>query len=341
MISELDLELCEPVAVLPTQISGGMRWDAETSGPRALMLAVLKDAVRCIEQGRRRGHFHARRLAAEAAAWVRSDDRTYPFSFLNITDVLGIDADAVRDRLLRVSRTTCPEVRARVVTERSPKAVFRHTDIHGPPPRDRLGSSAIRVPQRNINHRRESVMKQKSNKWIGLVGVVLTTLCASPALADVRWKHMVGVITATDNPATAALENFNDVGNVNAATFAWSVRDGHARVDLDTGNTDFEVHGLVIIGTIFSGTAGPVNAVTGTLVCNPGDQTAEVELDTSDVSIDSQGNARFSGTIPGIPAICASPVFLVRIATIANPANPNGARGFWIGTGTERSTRQN
>jgi hypothetical protein len=143
MIPELDLEPCESAAVVPAQLSGGVRWDADTSGPRALILAVLEDAVRCIERGRWRRHFRARRLAAEAQTWVRSDDRTYPFSFLNITDVLGFDADAVRARLLRVSRTTCPEVRARVVTERSPKAVFRHTDIHASPPRDRLELSAI------------------------------------------------------------------------------------------------------------------------------------------------------------------------------------------------------
>jgi len=183
-------------------------------------------------------------------------------------------------------------------------------------------------------------MKQKSNNKVALVGFVLAALCASPALAaDVHWKHMVGIITATDNPATQTAENFNPVGNVQASTFAWSARDGHARVSLDTGKVDFEVHGLVINGSIFSGTAGPVNAVTGTLVCNPGDPTTEVELDTSDVSIDSQGNARFSGTIPGIPATCANPVFLVRIATIANPQNPNGARGFWIATGTEPEIR--
>src|SRR5262245_16645216 len=113
-------------------------------------------------------------------------------------------------------------------------------------------------------------MKQHSNKWIGLVGFVLT-LCASPVLAaDAHWKHLVGVITAPDDPATAAAENFNSVGNVQAATFAWSTRDGHARVNLDTGKVDFEVHGLVIVGTIFSGTPGPVNTVTGTLVCNAG-----------------------------------------------------------------------
>jgi hypothetical protein len=146
MAAELEFDPCQPAAILPAPRSGAVRCDADTSGPRALMLAVLEDALRCIDQGRWRTHFRARRLAAEAEAWVRSDDRTYPFSFLTITDVLGIDADAARARLLRVSRTTCPEVRARVVTERSPKAVFRHTDIHAPPPRDRLECSAIRVP---------------------------------------------------------------------------------------------------------------------------------------------------------------------------------------------------
>jgi hypothetical protein len=146
MIPEREFDPCEPVAVMPAQMSLGVRWDADTSGPRALMLAILEDAIHCIEQGRLRAHFRARRLAAEARAWMRSNDRGYPFSFLTITDVLGIDADAVRRHLLPASRTTCPEVRARVVTKRSPKAVFRHTDIHAPPPRDRLECSAIRVP---------------------------------------------------------------------------------------------------------------------------------------------------------------------------------------------------
>jgi hypothetical protein len=98
------------------------------------------------------------------------------------------------------------------------------------------------------------------------------------------------------------------------------------------------VHGLVIIGQAFSGTTGPVQTVTGTLVCNAGQQT-EVPLDTVDVPIDSNGNARFSGMIQGIPATCASPVFLIRIATLAIPQNPGQARGFWIATGTERFIR--
>jgi len=237
------------------------------------------------------------------------------------------------------SHQSCPEVRVRAVTEPSPKAVFRHTDIHGPPPRGRLESSAVRVPQRNVNHRKESVMERKWINRMALASFALATLGASPSFAgDVHWKHVVGVITATDNPATAAAENFNPVGSVQPATFAWSVRDGHARVNTDNGKVDFEVHGLVIIGQVFSGTTGPVQTVTGTLVCNPGAQT-EAVIDTSDVPIDSQGNARFSGMLQGIPATCSNPLFLIRIATIANPQNPNGARGFWIATGTERSIR--
>ena len=84
MIAELDTTSCDMSGILPAQMSVGVRWNGDTSGPRALMLAVLEDAVRCIEQGRRRRGFRARRLGAEAEAWVRSDSRAWPFSFANI-----------------------------------------------------------------------------------------------------------------------------------------------------------------------------------------------------------------------------------------------------------------
>ena len=99
MNNEFDVASCDTSGLLPAQMSVGARWNAETSGPRALMLAVLEDALRCIERGRRRRRFQARRRAAEAEAWVGSDRRDWPFSFLNVCDVLGFDADAVRRRL--------------------------------------------------------------------------------------------------------------------------------------------------------------------------------------------------------------------------------------------------
>ena len=106
MIDDFDTIPCDPSAVLPRQISGG--------GPRALMLAVLEDAIRCIEEGRRRRHFYTRRLAAEAEAWVRCEQRDWPFSFVIICEVLGFDVDAVRARLLTSARDSAHGSRTRL-----------------------------------------------------------------------------------------------------------------------------------------------------------------------------------------------------------------------------------
>ena len=62
----------------------------------------------------------------------------------------ALAARAVGARL-RTCFQSCPDLRVRAVTEPSPKAVLRHIDIHGPPPRDRLELSAVRVLQRNLN----------------------------------------------------------------------------------------------------------------------------------------------------------------------------------------------
>jgi hypothetical protein len=158
-------------------------------------------------------------------------------------------------------------------------------------------------------------------------------LVASPLLSNdnddgVRWKSIVGVITAQgqDNPVGS-----NPNTQIHSGTFAWSVRNGHASVNLSTGVTSFNVEGLVINGTAFSGTPGPISAVTGTLVCNADTQTQKL-LDTTPLPLDRHGDVAFAGTLEGIPAPCANPLFLVRIATLA------GAAGRWIATGAERFT---
>jgi len=162
-----------------------------------------------------------------------------------------------------------------------------------------------------------------------MLAVLPLALCASGAFAHhndpvVHWNSIVGVITAqgVNNPIGLA-------GNIDSGTFAWSTHGGRATADLSTGATSFEVDGLVINGTVFSGTPGPVSAVTGTLVCNPG-EAAQTILDTDPVSLSAQGDARFSGQITGVPATCANPLFLIRINT------PAGAAGLWIATGAER-----
>jgi len=164
-----------------------------------------------------------------------------------------------------------------------------------------------------------------------LLAVLPLALCASGAFAAhhndtvVHWNSIVGVITAQ------GLNNaIGDPGNLDSGTFAWSASSGRATVDLSTGDTSFQVDGLVINGTAFSGTAGPVTAVTGALVCNPGAGAAQAILDTEPVSLSVQGDARFIGQLAGIPTTCNNPLFLIRINI------PSAAVGKWIATGAER-----
>ena len=84
----------EPVE-LPTSDYAG-----PAAGERALMRAVLADAVDCMAGTV--GSPHKRlQLAAAARAWVADQDRCWPFSFENICDTLGFSADTLRTRILQ------------------------------------------------------------------------------------------------------------------------------------------------------------------------------------------------------------------------------------------------
>ena len=100
MSNGLEMTLFEPEVVLPAQVFSGAGCSGSTSGTRALRLAILEDAMLCIERGHQQRHRRTRRLAAEAETWMRSDCHEWLFSFASICDVLGLDADALRARLL-------------------------------------------------------------------------------------------------------------------------------------------------------------------------------------------------------------------------------------------------
>lgn len=67
-------------------------------GEERLMLAVLKDAVECIERYRYEYGSRSRSTYHEALHWVRGRDRTWLFSFENVC--LGLDLDPMRLRSL-------------------------------------------------------------------------------------------------------------------------------------------------------------------------------------------------------------------------------------------------
>jgi hypothetical protein len=88
--------LLAPEQLLPAQFAHARR-DSVMCGERALMLAVLEDAIRCLEDGTRRESL----LVRETLAWIRADDHEWPFSFLNLCANLEIDAGSLRRELLR------------------------------------------------------------------------------------------------------------------------------------------------------------------------------------------------------------------------------------------------
>lgn len=88
-------------SLLPEQFFGPRANVGTVCPEAALMRAVLEDALLCLQ-----GHFIAtghrgRRLAQEAEAWFLSEDVHWPFAFISICEVLGLEPVAVREALLR------------------------------------------------------------------------------------------------------------------------------------------------------------------------------------------------------------------------------------------------
>src|SRR5262249_56767086 len=93
---------------------------------------------------------------------------------------------------------------------------------------------------------------------------------------------------------------------------------------------------LVLNGGNATGTAGPINQVVGTLVCNPGSTDPaqpQAILDTAPAALSANGNARFSGQFIDVgPFSCGDPLFLIRIGP-----GFGTAQGRWLATGVEPS----
>src|SRR2546425_683598 len=65
-----------------------------------LVAAVLEEALRGIER-HSRSHRRPRRAFREAYAWFFDDDQDGPFAFETVSELLGLDAAAVREQVRR------------------------------------------------------------------------------------------------------------------------------------------------------------------------------------------------------------------------------------------------
>jgi len=84
------------------ELVGGVRDEGVGRPERALMRAMLQDAILCLI-GEAAPAKDRVRLAADARYWIESHSVGWVFSFENVCDVLGIDADYARRHLLRVA----------------------------------------------------------------------------------------------------------------------------------------------------------------------------------------------------------------------------------------------
>ncbi len=109
--------------ILPVQFYGPAAGLDTSRGEIALMRAVLEDAIGCFQKQTVTSGRRVQRLAREAEEWFFSDDQHWPFSFMNICAVLGLDPGYIRMGLKRWRQrpqTEPQKKRRRVGTARQP-----------------------------------------------------------------------------------------------------------------------------------------------------------------------------------------------------------------------------
>jgi len=172
-----------------------------------------------------------------------------------------------------------------------------------------------------------------------LATIALIAMTGHIALAqELRWRTVIGIRQAGDRVGVGS-------GQVTGAA-PWATTGGSVDVDLNNGQVNFNVKGLVLaVGSVppsfFGlpiGTPGPVSQVKGTLVCDV-DGTANfgnsVLIDTPATPLNQQGNAHFAGSfVSSLPSLCSSEnddAFLIRIV------EPSSFAGRWIAFGAVRT----
>jgi len=95
-------------APLPVQFDDLWHRSRAISPERSLALAVLWQAFFDLRKNRFAARRRHQRLYVEAYRWAASDDRSWPYSFASLCDLLGLDVEAVRTRLFDLEPSAEP-----------------------------------------------------------------------------------------------------------------------------------------------------------------------------------------------------------------------------------------
>lgn len=93
-------ELLTPETTLPLQFAQIWHGARKTSPEWALATSVLGQAVRDLHKFRYARRRKRQRLYLDAYEWIASTDRSWPYSFVNICEALGLSPDFLRAELL-------------------------------------------------------------------------------------------------------------------------------------------------------------------------------------------------------------------------------------------------
>jgi hypothetical protein len=114
--------LFEPDVMLPVQYFSVLRKQAPQGPEYMLVIAMLQDAIECVQKYRFAADENGRELFESAREWIASDDRKWPFSFENVCALLNLNPAYLRRGLaLSAERPDEGRARAKVVPLKTPQ----------------------------------------------------------------------------------------------------------------------------------------------------------------------------------------------------------------------------
>jgi hypothetical protein len=116
MYDDFLARILEPDTFLPSQFYGSGGLSRQLEGEKRLMIAILKDAVECLDKYRGSDTSAGRIQYENALVWVQDNGTEWLFSFNNICDLLGFDSDYLRDVLLKREGISGQAARGNVVS---------------------------------------------------------------------------------------------------------------------------------------------------------------------------------------------------------------------------------
>ena len=101
MYDDFLARILEPDIFLPSQFYGNGGLSRKLEGEKRLMIAILKDAVECLEKYRGSRSDTGKISYQSAIEWVEDTDTDWLYSFTSICDLLGFDPHYLREQLLK------------------------------------------------------------------------------------------------------------------------------------------------------------------------------------------------------------------------------------------------